>query len=294
MQEKSKLVAEIDLVLGIKMLAEAYEEISVIKMQSARTSVLKTREFLNELSEVFYDVKDSYRKQIAQLLKQKKDKRVVSFSTLAKNNKEVSVFISSNAKLYGDIIHKTFNLFAQDSDLSKADIVIVGKYGKEFFDQKETGRPYTYFEIPDTDVTARDIQPLIAHVLGYGRVTVYYGKFINIVSQAPAAADISGQQSLIPTEESEDTGSQIKFWFEPSLDKILNFFETQIFSSLFKQTVHESELSRYASRIKAMEEALENIGSHVTQLGSQMKRLKNMQNNKKQLETISGMSLWNK
>ncbi len=77
------------------------------------------------------------------------------------------------------------------------------------------------------------------------------------------------------------------YFFEPSLRKILEFFETSVFTSLFTQTVHEAELARLASRIKAMEEALGNIEKTEGQLNAEMRRIDKALQNKRQLDTIS-------
>lgn len=291
MQERKKILEEIELVDNLKMLAQAYQEISVIKMQYIRNSVLKNRDFLSELSEVFYHVKQSYKKQIEAMMQKKKITDPKAFSTLTKNNKTVSVFISGNAKMYGDIIKKIFNVFVQQVKLSGTEVVIVGKVGKELFDERKIPTPYTYFEIPDADFRFDDLKPLIEYILPYQKVYVFYGKFINIISQDAQASSISGEQPFLPTAI---TNVELKYLFEPSLEKILNFFETQIFSFLLKQTMHESQLARYASRIKAMEEALINIDTKKNGLVSQAKRAKNSIQNKKQINIIAGISLWNK
>jgi len=82
------------------------------------------------------------------------------------------------------------------------------------------------------------------------------------------------------------------FIFEPSLEKLLNFFETQVFSSLFKQTVTEAELARLASRIKAMEQAIVFITTRMENLSSAQRRAKRNLENRKQLERVAGISLW--
>ena len=111
MQNRKSLIDEIELVNNLKMLTQAYEEISVIKMQRVRDSVLKNRDFITGISYVYYDVKTSYRRQIEELMKQKKSANISSFSTIKKNGKSVSVLLSANNKLYGDIILKVFYLF---------------------------------------------------------------------------------------------------------------------------------------------------------------------------------------
>lgn len=291
--QKHKLLEEISIVDRFQMLALVYEEIAVLEMQKIRGSVLKTREFIEELSRVFYDVKNSYKKQILALAKKKKKRLqkqdAIHFSTLSKNGKQVIVLLSANTKLYGDIVPKTFQSFLESlADNPDSDIVIVGKLGKELFDQSSK-KPYSFFALPDIQVTLEDLKPIVSHIVQYETVTVYYGKFVNVIEQIASHAIISGEQPLVSqTKPRED----FRFIFEPELEKILNYFETQIFSALFKQTVHEYQLARHASRIRAMEYALGNIARTKNSLESQNRKLKHAAANKKMLAAFSGIALW--
>ncbi len=289
MQQGNILLEEINLVKSFKSLALAYEEISAIKMQRTRGLVLQNRDFLSELSEVFRDVRASYKKQIERLLKNKTHKQSVS-SAFVKNGKHVAVLLSSNSKLYGDIVSRVVTMFLDHIRTHDVDIVIIGKLGKDLFDVANVGKPYTYFDIPDSQVQLEDLKPIVTKLFEYEKVTVFYGKFLNVFTQSPAVSDITG-------EEAADQQTYIKqnpfsFIFEPSLEKILLFFQTQIITSLFKQTVHESQLARHASRIKAMDSTIERINSKIASLDLAKKRMKRHSINKKQLETMSGMLLW--
>lgn len=289
MQNRKSLIEEIDLVDNLKMLTQAYEEISVIKMQRVRDSVLKNRDFITGVSYVYYDVKMSYKQQILQFMKQKNEKNISSFSTIKKNGKSVSVLLSANNKLYGDIILKVFYLFMQNIKDSNSDIVIVGKLGRELYEQWDIKKPYTYFEIPDADLKIEDLKEIISHIINYEKVNVFYGKFTNIVNQISTFSDISGEQSF---DTETKVGPTYKFIFEPSLEKILNFFETQMFASFFKQTIHEFHLARLASRVKAMEEAIYNIDNKRKELKKDLKRAQRLIDNNKQINTIAGIALW--
>jgi F0F1-type ATP synthase gamma subunit len=65
MLNKKSLLQEVALVDSIKTISEAYQEISVMKMQKIRHSVLYTRQYLAELSDLFYDVKEAYKLELS-------------------------------------------------------------------------------------------------------------------------------------------------------------------------------------------------------------------------------------
>ena len=149
-------------------------------------------------------------------------------------------------------------------------------------------RPFEYFDLPDTGFHIDHIKMLMQKFLQYERVHVYYGKFGNVVKQTPIHTSINGED-IFETETPIVTKREDRFIFEPTLEKIYHFFETQIMANLFAQTLLENQLARHASRVNAMEEALVNIEEEGKKLNQQRTRLKHLMQNKKQLETISGV-----
>lgn len=294
MEEKRRIAQELNLARSLQLLAIAHEEVSTMKMKLARSSVLANREFFSALSEVFVNVRSAYKKHIiSQMKKERQKTQPKLFSTLTTNGKEILVFLAANNKLYGDIIPKVFALFKQNYDKPNTDLAIIGKLGKELYEQAGLQRPYFYFEIEDSEKSTEDLRKLIRKILEYETVTIFYGKFINVINQIPVASNISGDQPFEKgLEKSFEDTKEYSFFFEPSIEKILNYFETQIFFLLFNQTVHEAALGRYASRITAMETALKSITKKIDLLTLAEKRAKNLLMNKKQLERIAGMRLW--
>lgn len=292
---KSQLLEQVDLVEALNVLAHAYEEISVIRMQKVRTSVMSTRAFLQKLAEIFYDVKSNYRREILALMQSKnRGKKHFTFSTITKNSKTANVMISSNARLYGDIARKVFNLFIDEiqKDMN-VDVVIVGRLGKDYYDgQEKAKKEYKYFEIPDNNPTIADLKPLVQALMVYEKVNVFYGQFTNLMTQQAMASSVSGDQPFGQDQALQGQQEKYTFFFEPSLEKVLNFFEHQVFGSLLKQTVHESELARLASRARAMESAISNIEKEEGILLTETRRFKKRRDDKKRLEGLSGIALW--
>ncbi len=294
MAQRKIVLEELEALNSIKELAESYEEIAVVRMQKIKDSVLRTRQFLTSLSDVYVDLKSSYGREIKELLEKVKkgDKHV--FPTLQKNGKTLLVYLSSNGKLYGSVTQKTYRLFMEEVrkvQNDTTDIVIIGKAGKEMYDTSEAKKAYEYFEIPDTTVEITHIKKLMVKFLQYEKVYIFYGKFGNVVKQSPIATSITGE-TLFESEAPAQVPREDRFIFEPTLEKIFHFFETQIMANLFSQTLLENQLARHASRVSAMEEALVNIEEEGKKLHQQQVRIKHLMQNKKQLETISGVLLW--
>lgn len=292
MAQRKIILEEIQALNSLKDLAESYEEIAVIRMQKIKDSVIKTRNFLTKISDVYVDLKSSYGREVHELLERRKkgDKHILP--TLQKNGKTLLVYLSSNGRLYGSVTQKTFKLFVQDlkaeADPSKDDILVIGSAGKEMFENSSVKKQFEYFDIPDTRVEVDHIKQLMQKFVQYEKVYVYYGKFGNVVRQSAFATSITGED-IFETETVAQVPREDRFIFEPTLEKIFHFFETQIMANLFSQTLLENQLARHASRVNAMEEALVHIEEESKKLNQQTTRIKHLLQNKKQLETISGV-----
>jgi ATP synthase F1 gamma subunit len=294
MAQRKLILEEIEALNSLKDLAESYEEIAVVRMQQIKDSVLKTRDFLADISDVFVDLKSSYDREVKELISKRKKGDKTIMPIMQTNGKTLMVYLSSNGKLYGSVTQKTFKLFAQDlrkPEAKDCDISIIGLAGKEMYDASTISYPYKYFEIPDGEVEVEDIKRLLKEFLKYEKVHVYYGKFGNVVRQNPIETSITGED-IFETEVSKITVREDKFIFEPILEKILYFFETQIVANLFSQTLLENQLARHASRVNAMEEALVHIEEESKKLNQLKNRIRHQTQNKKQLETIAGVILW--
>lgn len=290
MINKREVISEIERLTGIKILVEAYEEIAATRMRRIRNSVLQSRGFLEGLTQVYKEVQASYKDQIERLMKKKKVKdKSKLFAIAPKNGKTVSVLISANTGLYGDIIKRTFFLFLENVKKGGVDLAIIGKLGRDLFEEEGLKTPYEYFDLPDSSVDEESLKKISHHLAQYEKIVVFYGQFQNVVSQNPTMANISDTE-LGKGEE----GVKIKYLFEPSLEKIMVFFETEIFASIFEQTVHESQLAKFASRMITLDGAIENIKETLKKVEFQKRLITHRTINRKQLESLSGMNLWKK
>lgn len=291
MQTKRQIDNEFQIVGTLKTLAQSYEQISVMRMQRVRGSVLNTRNFLLGISEIFKDVKQSYKMEMERIANKKSGHG--KYSEIQKNGKQVSILLSANNKLYGDILSRVYNLFIRNIEKNNDDIVIIGKIGKSLFENSNVKRPFTYFDLPDEGAKVEDVSPIIKHVIQYEKIYVYYGRFLNVISQEPSISEISGDnlENQNPNEKQQE-GKKVVYYFEPSLKTILSFFEDQVFTSILKQVVDESELSRLASRIKSMEDSLGSIQREELLLKKSYNRTKRLAENNKQIQRMAGIALW--
>jgi ATP synthase F1 gamma subunit len=289
MEQLKKIKQDITVNKVFSTLTQAYQEHAVEQINLARSSVLASRDFVRQLDEIFFDVKTSYHALLA-----KQGKKDTPANELAKNKqkKQLLVLITANNKLYGDLIIRICMNFLQAAKNVDADtdLAVIGKLGREFLQQAHLAKEYKYFELPDVKEDTEMLRPIVVELLQYESVTVFYGKFNNLVSQDSVAVKISGEYQGDQAEKKD----QHAFLFEPSLEELLNFFESQVFYLLFSQTVQEAKLARFGSRINAMENAQHMIQDELSKLIHQEKRMRAIEANKKQIQQFAGRRLWKK
>src|SRR6266576_7175823 len=103
MAQRKVIFEELEALNSIKDLAESYEEIAVVKMQKIKDSVLKTRDFLAGISDIYVDLKSSYMREVRDLISRIKKGEKTLLTGLQKNGKTLLVYLSSNGKLYGAV-----------------------------------------------------------------------------------------------------------------------------------------------------------------------------------------------
>lgn len=296
--KNKKLNDEIELTQTMKVLAQSYQEISVRRMQKIRGGILSARDFMERLGQIFIDVHTGYQAKLLAaasagtkpvLSLPLKNERF-TFSTAKKNGKMVLVLVSATAKLYGSIVPKVFESFlVAVNKYPQSDIIILGNLGKELFEGLDKKREYQFFEMADVATSLEQLQPVINTLLEYEDVQIYFGKFNNIMIQSAAVSDLSGS---LETKQVSNLEERKEFFFEPIVEKIVDYFGNQVFASLLKQTVHEGELARFASRVQAMENALINIDKNQKKLHRMALVVKKLADNNKRIGALAGMSLW--
>lgn len=288
MINKRNIKQQISQVASLKDLTKIYAEVASLRMKKTRDSVLTSRDYLHELNAIFDEVHYHYASEIKRLAAgRSKNKSEVTF--LSHNGKNVVLLLSSNSGLYGDIVPRTFQMFLNKVREGGSEVVIAGRQGLQMFLANEPNRPYTYFDFPDKTAASLNLIDLISHVVQYERINIFYGKFYNLIDQRPDVVTISSHTAIT----APPTGKRVEYIFEPNLQKILIFFETEIFASLFEQTVRESELARFASRMISMQQAEQNINKYLTFLKLQQVRFNHAEANKKQLNSISSVYFLN-
>lgn len=279
---KRKIAVEVDGLISLKGLIEVYEEIAAGRMQKVRGAVVQSRDFLEGLLDVFVRVKQAYQAQPNAVEPWRQ-----------RNGRSVAVFISANSGLYGDIVDKTFEMFSEYVEKNHSDVVILGKLGLKMMADRMPNVLYNYFDFSDDSVENDSLEMVMRYLIQFEKILVFYGQFKTILTQEPMMTSVSGD-SLAKQEENHAVGPGMdkKYLFEPSAKEIAKVFEGEILASLFEQTIHESQLAKFASRLLALDKAIDNIEKRLGYMKNEGRKVKHKTMSRKQLSTLSGISLW--
>lgn len=289
------ILTQIEDLTGIREIVGASEEIASMKMRAIRGQVLESRDLNDELTEIYREVTVSYKNQIMDLMAQKQhgfpgmQNKDMSVSHKKGNGKTAVVFLSANSGFFSKILEKTYKEFVTYlSSHGEATPIIIGQFGKKLFTDQFPGKNFVFYAFSEKESNAEALEQVTKELINYDNAIIYYPRFESLASQTVAALDVSGSRDT----QSDQQVSATHYLFEPSIEKILAFFEGEIFAGIIHQTVTESELARYASRITTLDIARENINNKLKTISLQKRIATHRLMNKKQTEAITGISLW--
>jgi F-type H+-transporting ATPase subunit gamma len=265
-----KIKETLKTIFYIETIAQVYQEAAKTKMNEIRESVLKTREFIEELLEVYGTIKSVY-----------------PFKISFRKKEEVVVFLSSNERFYGKLIFDIWKEVEKYLSEKKSDLVVVGRMGKNLAEKSSFNLKFHYFELNDENPDVKDIRKIFDFIKNYEKILVFHGKFKTVLTQQVVITNISGIEI-----EKEKSTKEKPYLFEPSPEEILNFFEEELLFSFFYQTLWEHQLSRYATRMIAMHQAQENAQKLKEIIKKEQEKIKRKIYNKKQIEQVFGQKLW--
>src|SRR5258708_11053396 len=165
--DKKAIYREIEDLRLLESLTNAYAEISSSRMKSTRESVLSNRFFLEEIDEIFKELRVSYKRELLRLAKKRGTKKGEKIRLIGHNGKVVALLISANTGLYGDLTRKVFESYMKEVEKNNVEATIIGKLGKSLFIERAPQRPYSYFDMPDNAIDASNLADLIRHLVQY-------------------------------------------------------------------------------------------------------------------------------
>lgn len=250
MREK-QVKEDLEFLETFNSLAKALQEVSMIKMQAVQKYVLEAREFHDGLSQTYRDVRITVKYDPEQKLQ-----------VITPTKKSITVLLSANATMFGTLTDQVYSSFVDYvKQNTEDDIIILGKIGKDKFEKEATGREYKYFSLDDINKMYGKLLKIMAELIYYEKITLFYGRFVNMYSQEVTQKVLPGNMlaDLLTTPIETQVTFEMLFTLEPTIKELEAFFAHQILGLLFRQSVYEFELARHAARVTSLETSLDSV-----------------------------------
>lgn len=262
---------------SLKLVAQAYSEISAIKLQKIRSNIEQNRNFFQEISELFHIVKlAASRKKIL---------------PPERKRGTISILLSSNHHFYGSLETQLIKFFVVNTTKFRTDRIVVGKTAMEFLKTMGYFHSFEPFLFNDDLPHLEELRSLVTNLSGYQQISVYYSRMQSVLIQEPHVVDIVQRP---PDRLINAPNKTVGYIFEPELGKMLEFFDTQISLLLLEQTFLESELARTASRLISMDQAQMNADEIIRQQKKLLARARRSLENMHLLDTVATLTQWRK
>ncbi|MCL4398034.1 F0F1 ATP synthase subunit gamma [Patescibacteria group bacterium] len=217
----------------IRIMAEAYSELSVSRLNRIRVKIERNRLFALDLAQAFHEVRAAA--------------SIFNFKNKPVRKPKLNVLLFSNHGYFLSLETQMVRFFREQGD--DGDILVIGRSGAEIF----AGQGYTkHFDIlifPTDLPRSLELAKASERLKGYDRVSVFYPQFKTVATQIPVSFDITGDLGRIE----KTNHSPAPAILEPEAPKMLEFFEGQIVRLLLEQAFLEAELARTAARLLMMD-----------------------------------------
>lgn len=198
--------------------------------------------------------------------------------------KQVFVALTSNKRFYGtinrEITERFIGRMAKDSDSA---YIMIGQTGKQHLEHTEYADKCAYWEFVDDEPTDAEILSLIKLLSDYESVFVFYPTFINSFRQEVGLIDVTHKSEPEFAERIE-----IDYIFEPDIEELMVFFETQVRLILFNRVLLETKLAQTGARLSRMQRARERAGELVGEERHAIHKEVMALGSKRLLETFAG------
>lgn len=226
---------------AIVELTGVFEGIASMKISKIKNQVLQATQFFDELWGIYTQLRVDGLFRFG-----RDDKKQVVI------DKELYVLITAEGGFSGDIDQKLISLMLETYDPEKNDIIVMGHHGATQLKQKNITYK-KYFKLPEKDQNV-NVEPIIQEVQQYKDTSVFYQKYVSLMTQDVKRITLSNAvaQQGDEASEAEEVISEFTYIFEPDIYSVVAHLERSMLSIALSQLVLDSKLAQYASRFRAM------------------------------------------
>ncbi|KKS95491.1 MAG: hypothetical protein UV73_C0017G0005 [Candidatus Gottesmanbacteria bacterium GW2011_GWA2_43_14] len=264
-----------------KHISAAFTEAAAVKLKNIREAFQRNDRFYEEINHIYHLVEMNAKKMNLDYKK----------GQTPQKTKRMFVALTSNQRFYGSLNLEIMKIFIRDSRGAENDRIIIGATGESYLLSTDTRLEYKRLPLKSDLPNETEMAQFLKMTENYDQVRIFYGKFVSFLKQEVGITDITRKIALEEKKKAE-LEDEIHLLFEPEIDKMIKFFDTQVRQTLFKRVILETELARTAARLLAMSQAEERTDTEIRQKKTILRKVSRSFTNAQLLETFSGIKRW--
>jgi F0F1-type ATP synthase gamma subunit len=263
---------------SIKDVFITMQEISSLKLKKMQSNVLKSSSYLKRLGEVFGELS-----------------KTDLYSSASKDSLEILLFtLPSFERKFRDQGLLSLSKEVNAASTLDTDYLVFSKFSRDYL--------VNSIHINTANVIYKDVDSyngldgfmrfIADFSFSYRNVTLKYIKYEGIMRQLSETIDF--KTALDSFNNSPlDTPLDRLYILEPSKQELYDFFKNELVFSIFEQYYLETDLSNYASKLVTLQSSIDNLDKYLLAQKNEFLISKQREYNKRQLESLSGYTLWN-
>jgi ATP synthase F1 gamma subunit len=249
-------------------------DISANRLQAIRAAFEKNSAFYKEMRDLDILVQTYALKKHPERMKKRSERK----------DSTVFAALTSNKRFFGtlnrDVMSRFIDRLKNDREIKG---IVIGQTGKTIIEGTEYASRCTFVEFEDDTPTSEEVLSLIKSLSEYTKVYMLYPTFINPFRQEVGLIDITHKPAV-----STVSNITVDYIFEPDVDKLLEFFETQVRFILFNRVVLDTRLAQIGARLTKMQHAREEAKQRVREMRREIHKEVLTIQSMRLLETFAG------
>ena len=275
-------------VKNTQQITKAMKMVAAAKLKRAQDRVTAARPFAQKMTAVLGGLSAKVADEFSHpLLDQRGDE------------KYLVVLVSADKGLAGAFnanVIKATQAFLKENDSKSAEMIPVGRKGRDFFKRRDVVFRDEYIGLTGTGTAnhsdaleiARNVIKSFTEDTSIDKVFLVYTEFKTVLSQHPVIEQILPIPRIEAEGNDEDTGAQAEYIYEqPAAEIFGKLLPKQVETQLYKSML-ESVASEQGSRMTAMDSASKNAGELIDTLTLNMNRIRQAAITKEIIEVVSG------
>ena len=275
-------------VKNTQQITKAMKMVAAAKLKRAQDRVTAARPFAQKMTAVLGGLSAKVADEFSHpLLDQRGD------------DKYLVVLVSADKGLAGAFnanVIKATQAFLKENDTKSAEMIPVGRKGRDFFKRRDVVFRDEYIGLTGTGTAnhadaleiARNVIKSFTEDTSIDKVFLVYTEFKTVLSQQPVVEQILPIPRIEPVEDGDNAGAQAEYIYEqPAAEIFGKLLPKQVETQLYKSML-ESVASEQGSRMTAMDSASKNAGELIDTLTLNMNRIRQAAITKEIIEVVSG------